>query len=82
MTTELTKPVTRYSRRDGLIITMTPEGITVREPRARFTYGPISYTHIQLIAARTLADARRREKQADKLARKAARATKRRQGSW
>ena len=56
MTTELTKPVTRFSKRDGLIITMTAEGITVREPRKRFTYGPISYGHIQLLAAKQLAE--------------------------
>lgn len=78
MTTELTKPVTRYARREGLIVTMTPEGVTVREPRKRFTYGPISYGHIQLIAARALADERRREKAAEKAARKAERAASRR----
>jgi hypothetical protein len=78
MTTELTKAVTRFAKRDGLIVTLTPEGVTIREPRKRFTYGPVSYGLIQVIAARAIAEERRREKQAEKLARKAARGAKRR----
>ena len=82
MTTELTKPVTRFSKRDGLIITMTAEGITVREPRKRFTYGPISYGHIQLLAAKQLAEEHRKRKAEEKASRKALRAAKRRHQNW
>jgi hypothetical protein len=82
MTTALTKPVTRFATREGLVVTLTAEGVTIREPRKRFTYGPVSYGHIQLIAARALAEEHRKAKAQEKAARKAARASKRRQGGW
>lgn len=73
MTTPLTKSVKRYAPREGLVVTMTPEGITIREPRRRFTYGPVTYGMIKLIAAKQLAEEARKEKAAAKALRKAER---------
>ena len=55
MATRLSKPVVRVvpTRRDGdLVITLTAEGIMVREKGRRTTYGPISYGKVLLDGAR------------------------------
>ena len=55
MTTRLHKPVARVvpTRRDGdLVITLTVEGIMVREKGRRTSYGPVSYGKLLLDAAR------------------------------
>lgn len=56
MATTLTKPVSRLIARDNLIVTLTEEGIYVREPRKRTSYGPLSYTAIQYYAAKAMAN--------------------------
>ena len=55
MTTKLTKPVTRAveTRRDGtLVITLTAEGVVVREKGRRRAYPPLSYGKLLLDGAR------------------------------
>ncbi len=62
MPTHLTKPVSRHVARANLIVTLTDEGVYVREPRKRTTYGPLSYSAIQYYAAKQMSEAAREEK--------------------
>jgi hypothetical protein len=55
MTTRLTKPVARevMTRRDGpLIVTLTPEGVVLREKGRRLSYPPIAYGKLLIDGAR------------------------------
>jgi hypothetical protein len=54
--------VTDPSKGRDLIITLTPEGITVREKGRRTTYGPISYGKLLLDGARLYVEAEKRRK--------------------
>lgn len=55
MTAPLVRPVERIV--DGnLVITLTREGIYIRERRRRATYGPVPYSLLLLQAAREYAD--------------------------
>ena len=62
MPTNLTKPVSRHVARANLKVTLTAEGVNVREPRKRTTYGPLSYSAILYYAAKQMAEAVREEK--------------------
>lgn len=66
MATTLTKPVARLIPRANLIVTLTEEGVYVREPRKRTNYGPLAYSAIQYYAAKAMADAQRAEKDNEK----------------
>jgi hypothetical protein len=50
MPTPLTKPIARLLLGPNLIITLTEEGVYVREPRKRKRFGPISYAALQYYA--------------------------------
>lgn len=55
MSAPLIRPVERVV--DGtIVITLTREGIYIRERRRRQTYGPVPYSRILLQAAREYAD--------------------------
>jgi hypothetical protein len=62
------------TRRDGdLVITLTAEGVTVREHGRRRTYGPIPYGKLLLDGARMYVEAEKRAKAEARKARRAAR---------
>lgn len=70
--TELTRPVKRKvftQRHQPLVVTLTPEGLWLREPRRRQGYLMPYGTAFQM-AARFYADAERARKKAARLAKK------------
>ena len=74
MTTRLTKPVKRVvpSRTHGaLVLTLTVEGVMVREQGRRLTYGPIPYGKLLQDGARMYIEAEKRRKAELKKARRA-----------
>lgn len=76
MPTKLTRPVARVvsTRRSGdLVITLTPEGVTLREKGRRTTYGPLDPGALFVMAVRQYVDAEKRRKAEARKARRAAR---------
>lgn len=60
--TECNKPVVR--RCGGYVVTMAPEGLYIRRPRQRKTFGPLAYSHLELTLAKMEAGLLRDEKRA------------------
>lgn len=76
MATRLTRNVTRVvpTRRDGdLVVTLTNEGVMVREKGRRTTYGPIPYGKLLIAGARDFVAAQKAAKVAARQAARAAR---------
>ncbi len=76
MATKLTRNVTRIvpTRRDGdLVITLTSEGLMVREKGRRISYGPIAYGKLLLDGARMHIEAIKRAKAEARKAKRSAR---------
>lgn len=55
------RPVRRLTE-DDLIVTLTLEGLTVREKGRRTVYGPLPYGWLKLKAAERMAEQRRAER--------------------
>lgn len=76
MATRLQRPVKRVvpTRRDGeLVITLTSEGVMVRQKGRRTSYGPIPYGKLLLDGARMYIAAEKQRKAAARAAKRAAR---------
>ena len=58
--TTLTKRVVR--RIEDYVVTLAPEGIYLRRQRARTTYGPLTYSHLELTLGKLHAEANRRRR--------------------
>lgn len=69
MATTLTKAVARLIERDGLVVTLAPEGVYVREKGKRTQYGPLAYGRLLVKAAEVNAEAIRSERKSRKVTR-------------
>jgi len=71
---ELTRPVRRkvYTRHHALVVTLTPEGVWVREPRRRVAY-LLPYGVAFQYAVRMHVDAEKARKKAEKAMKRKAR---------
>lgn len=52
------RPVRRLAD-DDLVVTLTPEGVTLRDKGTRTVYGPLPYGWLKLKAAERMAEQRR-----------------------
>lgn len=63
--TTLTRPVVRriQTPEGDFVVTLAPAGLSIRRHRARTSYGPIDYSHLELkLAELTARQARTRRK--------------------
>ncbi len=58
---KLPHPVRRLTE-DDLVVSLTPEGVTIREKGRRTVYGPLPYGWLRLKAAERMAEQRRAER--------------------
>ena len=54
MPTKLSKTLSRVTE-SGLVVSLTPEGLTMRQKGKRTTYGPLSYEWLHLQGAKLTA---------------------------